>query len=95
MSTENKGIAYLTDCSEVPQSTIERVAGIPFLILGALRFRPHSTHFNLDAALSAAQDISPGKTYLTHLSHCFDYDQVSKELPQGVELAYDGLVIEA
>ncbi len=86
--------AYLTDCSAIPEQTRERVRDIPVLILGALRYRPHTTHFNLEAALSAIEDLSPERAYLTHLSHSFDYYRLSKELPRGVEPAYDGLVIE-
>lgn len=87
-------LAYLTDCSAIPDETRELVKGKEVLILGALRYRPHPTHFCLDEALAAIEDIKPGRAFLTHMSHSFDYEKTNAELPKGVELAYDGMVID-
>ena len=86
--------AYLTDCSRVPEETIAAVGGIPLLIIDALRYRPHGTHFSVDEALAAIAKIQPGRVLLTHMSHSLDYGRLRKELPSGVEPAYDGMVIE-
>jgi phosphoribosyl 1,2-cyclic phosphate phosphodiesterase len=84
-------MAYVTDCSKIPEQSIERLKNLEVLILGALRYTPHPTHFTLDEALRMVDRLSPGKAYLTHLSHAFDHDKTNRELPENVSLAYDGL----
>lgn len=84
-------IAYCTDTNSIPEESFAVLEGVEFLILDALRFDPHPTHFNLDGALEAASRISAKRTYLTHLSHDFDHDLMDRYLPPRVELAYDGL----
>ena len=86
--------AYATDCSAMPEQSRELLSGLDLLVLGALRFRPHSTHFSLDQALEEIARIRPRRALLTHLSHSFDYSELNPSLPKGVELAYDGMVIE-
>jgi phosphoribosyl 1,2-cyclic phosphate phosphodiesterase len=70
---------------------MDRLKGLELLILGALRYTPHPTHFSLEEALQVVERLSPEKTYLTHLSHAFDHDKTSRELPPRVSLAHDGL----
>ncbi len=86
--------AYLTDCSHIPDETMKKVKGKDVLIIGALRYRPHPTHFSLNEALAAIEELKPGQAFLTHLSHSFDYEETNAELPPGVQLAYDGMVID-
>ncbi len=86
--------AYLTDCSGIPDSSREKLKGLDLLILGALRYRPHPTHFSLEEALREIEKIQPERALLTHLSHSFDYQTTNQELPEGVELAYDRMVVE-
>ncbi len=87
-------IAYLTDCSGIPEESYTLLQGIGTLIVGALRYRPHPTHFSIDQALAVSEKINPEKTYLTHFCHDVDHAVIEKELPAGVYPAYDGLVIE-
>lgn len=87
--------AYVTDCSRIPPESAERLRGLKVLVLGALRYRPHPTHFNIPQALEAIEDLAPERTVLTHLGHNLDYTKANSELPEGVELAYDSMVIEA
>lgn len=86
--------AYLTDCSAIPAASIERLRGIELLILGALRHKPHPTHFSIEQAIEASRSIGPKRTVFTHLGHNLDYTRDNRLLPQGFELAYDGMVIE-
>jgi phosphoribosyl 1,2-cyclic phosphate phosphodiesterase len=85
---------YLTDCSGIPDQSRELLKDSRLLVLGALRFRPHPTHFSLSGALEEIARIRPGNAVLTHLSHSFDYQELNNSLPKGVELAYDGMVKE-
>ena len=66
-----------------------------YLFLDGLRITPHNTHFNLQEAIKVAQEIGAEKTYLIHLTHDYDHDEFNKTLPAGIELAYDGLTVEA
>ena len=86
--------AYVTDVSYIPPETLARLQGLELLILDALRFEPHPTHFNLEQALQMVEKLQPRRTLFTHLTHAFDYETVNAQLPEGVELAYDGQVVE-
>lgn len=88
-------VAYVTDCSYIPPDSKERLKGLSVLILDCVRLQSHRTHFNLDQALETISELRPEKTYLTHLGHDFDYRTWMEKLPEGVELAYDGLEITA
>jgi phosphoribosyl 1,2-cyclic phosphate phosphodiesterase len=85
--------AYVTDVSFISAESFARLAGVDVLVLGALRYRPHTTHFSIPEAIVAAQRIGARRTLFTHLAH--DVDAAAPgELPAGVELAYDGLVLD-
>ncbi len=86
--------AYVTDCSSIPAGSIRLLDGIEVLVIGALRHRPHPTHFTIDQAVEVAQMLKPKKTLLTHLGHGLDYERDNRLLPKGVELAYDGMTID-
>ncbi len=86
-------IAYCTDCSFIPDQTLEKLYNLDILILDALRFTPHPTHFNVSQAIKIAQKINAKKTYFTHIAHEIKHSELSKELPQGIYLAYDNLTL--
>ena len=86
--------AYITDCSGMPNETKKQLKNLDILILNALGFDPHPTHFSLSQALDAVEELKPKRTILTHINHKFDHDTVLAGLPEGVEIAYDGLAIE-
>lgn len=88
------GFAYVTDVSRIPEQSYQRLAGVEVLILDALRYRPHPTHFSVDEALAAAERIGARRTILTHIAHDIDHDRPAVPLPADVELGYDGLVLE-
>ena len=85
------GLAYLTDCSEIPDRSWGCLDDLEVLVIGALRRRPHSTHFNLDQAVEAAARIGAGRTLFTHMSHDLAHGATCAALPQGMRLAHDGL----
>ncbi len=86
--------AYVTDCNRIPEESFELLAGVEVLILDALRYRPHSTHFSVDEALAVAERIGSKRTIFTHLAHEIDYGDPQVALPPGVEFGYDGLTLD-
>lgn len=85
--------AYVTDCSEIPRETRERLRGLDLLVLDALRHEPHPTHLSIGEALEVIEDLRPKRALLTHICHDVDHAEVEKELPPSVGLAYDGLEV--
>ena len=89
-----KGIAYVSDCHELPEEAIEKMKGVDTLVLNCLRAREHPTHLSLKAALGYIDRIAPRRAFLTHLCHDFTHAEWLAKLPVGVEPAYDGLEVE-
>jgi len=83
-------IAYLTDCSAIPDASLPLLENLDLLILDALRFRPHTSHFNVAEALEQVSRIGAAQTLLTHLSHEILHRKHEKGLPDKVGFAYDG-----
>src|SRR5215468_11966055 len=85
--------AYATDLSEIPPQTMAQLQGLDVLVLDCLRIRPHQTHLWLERALEYVEELKPERTYFTHITHEVKHARDSKLLPEGVEWAYDGLII--
>lgn len=88
------GFAYLTDVSEIPEPSYALLGDLDVLVLNALRERPHPTHLSLEDALARAARIGARRTLFTHVSHEVRHADVSARLPDGVDLAWDGLAVE-
>jgi phosphoribosyl 1,2-cyclic phosphate phosphodiesterase len=86
--------AYLTDCNHIPDESFSRLAGVRTLIIDALRHRSHSTHFSVSEAVGVAAQLGVERAYFTHICHDLPHAETCAQLPPGVELAYDGLVLE-
>lgn len=86
--------AYVTDVSHVPASSRERLRDLDTLVVGALRWEAHSTHFTIPQALELVEELRPRRTYLTHLAHTVAHRETEVRLPPGVRLAYDGLILQ-
>jgi len=86
--------AYVTDTNHIPAASRDRLRDLEVLILGALRYRPHPTHFHLEEAIEVARDLGARRTIFTHLSHEVDHAALRFPLPPGMELGYDGLTFE-
>lgn len=85
---------YITDANFISPAEKEKIKGTKVLVVNALRKEKHISHFTLNEALELINEIKPERAYLTHASHLLGlHDEISKELPDGVELAYDGLKI--
>jgi len=86
-------LAYLTDCNRIPAATRAALAGVKTLVIDALRFSPHPTHFSIPEVIAFVQGFGIDRTILTHLSHDVDARQHGAALPAGIEFAYDGQVL--
>jgi phosphoribosyl 1,2-cyclic phosphate phosphodiesterase len=86
--------AYLTDCNRIPDESWPLLAGVRTLVLDALRHRPHSTHFSIGEAIDVVARLGADRAYFTHICHDLPHVETNAHLPAGVELAYDGLVLE-
>ncbi len=88
------GLAYLTDCNAIPETSFERLRDLDVLVLDALRPKPHPTHFSLGEAIAVAKRIGARQTYFTHIAHELGHAATCASLPPGLTLAYDGLVLD-
>jgi phosphoribosyl 1,2-cyclic phosphate phosphodiesterase len=87
--------AYITDANYISDKELEKLNGVEVLVLNALRKTEHISHFTLQQATDLAQQVGAKQTYFTHMSHQIGlHDVVCAELPNGIDLAYDGLSFE-
>lgn len=84
-------LAYVTDVNEIPNGTFEKLYGLEILILDAVRFKPHPTHFSVEEAINIIKELKPQQAFLTHLNHNIMHERDSKNLPENIAFAYDGL----
>ena len=89
-----RNVGYLTDFSEVPQSSKALLTGLDDLVLSALRDAPHVMHSTVAQSLALVEELKPKRAWFTHIAHDLGHEQTNARLPQHVRLAYDGLQIE-
>jgi len=89
-----KNTAYITDCSGIPPTSERLLTNLDTLVIGALGLKSHPTHFTIEQAIESIDRFKPKRAFLTHLNHSVGYKTASSGLPDGVELAWDGLRIE-
>lgn len=85
--------AYLTDHSEIPESSMAQLCGLDVLFLDALRYKPHPTHSTVDRSIQTVEKLAPRRAFFTHISHDLGHERAESMLPSNVRLAYDGLEI--
>jgi phosphoribosyl 1,2-cyclic phosphate phosphodiesterase len=88
------GLAYSSDVSALDEAAFAALKGVECWIVDALRHTPHPTHANVKTALSWIARVKPKRAILTNLHIDLDYETLKAELPEGVEPAYDGMVVE-
>ncbi|NRR93016.1 MBL fold metallo-hydrolase [Winogradskyella undariae] len=89
-----RNFAYLTDMKTIADEEVEKLYGLEVLVVNALQIEPHMSHFNLEEALTFIARVKPKRAYLTHISPYLGFhDEVEKNLPENVYLAYDNLKI--
>jgi len=85
---------YITDANYISTNELKKIQGSEIIVINALRKKKHVSHFNLDEAINILNKLKPKTAYLTHISHQMGkYDDIQKELPPNINLAYDGLQI--
>ena len=89
-----RGLAYSPDVSDIPVASLPLLQGLDVWIVDALRFTPHPSHFSVKQALAWIKRLAPKRAILTHMTTDLDYEALRRELPDGVEPAYDNMVIE-
>ena len=87
-------VAYSPDVGGLPDESLEHLEDLDVWIVDALRYTPHPSHYSLEEALEAIERVKPRRAILTHLHIDLDDETVRREVPDGVEPAYDGMVVE-
>ncbi len=86
---------YITDANRLDEESKEKVRGSEVIVLNALRKEKHISHFNLQEAVDLVKELKIPRAYFTHISHQLGlHEEICHELPDGIELAYDGLILE-
>jgi phosphoribosyl 1,2-cyclic phosphate phosphodiesterase len=86
--------AYLTDHSEIPESSMNLLQGLDVLFLDALRYKPHPTHSTVDRSVKTVEQLAPRRAFFTHICHDLGHARAESLLPPNIRLAYDGLELE-
>jgi phosphoribosyl 1,2-cyclic phosphate phosphodiesterase len=86
-------VAYAPDVSELPETSIRHLRDLDVLIIDALRYTPHPTHFSVSDALRLIEDVRPRRAVLTNLHSDLDYDELRSRLAPHIEPAFDGMQI--
>ncbi len=83
---------YITDANRMEEAEKEKIKGSKTLVINALRHKKHLSHFTLDEATALVQELNVSQAYFTHISHQLGkHDEINRQLPKGIELAYDGM----
>lgn len=85
--------AYLTDHSDIPESSLEQLRDLDVLFLDALRYKPHPTHSTVDTSVKTAEKLAVRRAFFTHICHDLAHERAESLLPPHIRLAYDGLEI--
>ncbi len=86
--------AYLTDHSQVPEETLEKLRDLDILFLDALRYKSHPTHSTVEQSLKIVDAVKPKRAFFTHICHDLPHDATNAALPPAVRLAFDGMKLE-
>jgi phosphoribosyl 1,2-cyclic phosphate phosphodiesterase len=85
---------YITDANRIEDEELEKIKGSEIIVINALRKTDHISHFKLSEAIELLEKLEPKKAYLTHISHYLGkHEEVQKELPDFIQIAHDGLIL--
>jgi len=86
--------AYLTDFSEIPETSFAQLRDLDILFLDALRYKPHPTHSTVQNSLRIVDRVKPKRAFFTHICHDLPHEATNATLPENVRLSYDGMKLE-
>lgn len=86
--------AYLTDHSDIPETSLKQLEGLDVLFLDALRYKPHPTHSTVGHSLQTVERLKPRRAFFTHICHDLPHEATNASLPDNVKLCYDGMKLE-
>jgi len=86
-------LAYCTDVSRIPDESWPLLKGLDVLVLDALQYKKHTTHFSVEEAIEVSRRVAARRTFFTHIAHALGHERTNRELPRGIRLAHDGLVV--
>jgi len=94
LEADGRTLGYVPDCRLLSAAAARRLQGLNCLILDSLRRKPHPTHFSLDQSIAELQRLGARRAFITHMGHDLDYAATRQVLPPGIEIPYDGLIVE-
>jgi phosphoribosyl 1,2-cyclic phosphate phosphodiesterase len=86
--------AYLTDHSDIPEASYDKLKNLDILFLDALRHTPHPTHSTVEKSLTIVERLKPQRTFFTHICHDLSHEKTNAALPDNVRLSHDGMKLE-
>ena len=93
LTWHGRRIGYFPDCHHMPEKTLQALRGVDLMVLDTLRYRPHPTHLSVSESVDLLRRIGAPHSYLMHLCHDLDHARLETELPAGIAVAFDGLVV--
>jgi phosphoribosyl 1,2-cyclic phosphate phosphodiesterase len=86
--------AYLTDHSDIPEASYDKLKDLDILFLDALRHKPHPTHSTVENSLRIVDRVKPKRAFFTHICHDLPHEETNLALPKHVQLSYDGMKLD-
>lgn len=94
LEADGQTLGYVPDCHQLNADVVERLRNLDCLILDGLRRKPHPTHFSLDQSVAELKRLGAQRSFITHMTHDLDHITTSQALPAGIEIPFDGLIVE-
>ena len=91
---DGRSLGYVPDCKEMGDAIVRRLAGVDVMILDALRYHPHKTHLTVDQSAELLARIRAKQSFIIHMCHDLDHEEVQQVLPESIDVSYDGLVLD-
>ncbi len=88
-------LAYCTDVNFIPEASFDLLKGVDVLVLDALQYKRHTTHFSVEESVEVSRRIGARRTFFTHIAHALGHEATNASLPVNIRLAHDGLRVEA
>ncbi|MFA7257097.1 MAG: MBL fold metallo-hydrolase, partial [Kiritimatiellales bacterium] len=93
VDADGKSLAYIPDCSGIPETSFQTLELLDVMILDGLRQGKHATHFSIEECVKHLQRIGAKRSFLTHLTHHSNHDMLQSSLPAGMAIPWDGLTV--